>query len=99
MKYLMLISLFALSMILNCAAAPVSLSGDSGKSILMQVSSVNITGQITKASQGDLWSWGKTPMNYEINSGKPIEMSSEDEDNIWLNSVNGIIPVNISMYQ
>ena len=69
------------------------------KLFLMQVASVNITDQTTKASQGDLWNWGKIPMNYEIDkSGKPIEEASADEDNTWLEAISSYIPLNTSEY-
>jgi len=49
----------------------------------------DVTDQMTKASQGDLWNWGKIPMNYEIDkSGKPIEEASTDDDNTWLEAIN-----------
>jgi hypothetical protein len=100
MRKLMLLSLIVLLLALSCmATATVQLGGESGKAILVQVASVNITDQTTKASQGDLWNWGKTPMNYEIDkSGKPIEEASADEDNTWLESISSYIPLNTSEY-
>jgi hypothetical protein len=100
MRRLMLSSLIILLLAWNCmATATVQLGGDSGKAILNQVASVNITDQTTKASQGDLWNWGKIPMNYAIDkSGKPIEEASEDEDNTWLESISSYIPLNTSAY-
>ena len=73
MRKLMLLSLIILLLALNCMAIEtVQLGGDSGKAILTQVASLNVTNQTTKASQGDLRNWGKIPMNYELDkSGKP----------------------------
>ena len=103
MKKLMLSSLIILLLALNCmatATATVQLGGDSGKAILTQIASVNVTDQMTKASQGDLWNWGKIPMNYEIDkSGKPIEEASTDDDNTWLEAINSYIPLNTSEYK
>ena len=101
MKKLMLSSLIILLLALNCmATATVQLGGDSGKAILTQIASVNVTDQMTKASQGDLWNWGKIPMNYEIDkSGKPIEEASTDDDNTWLEAINSYIPINTSEYE
>jgi len=75
MRKLMLLSLIILLLALNCMAIEtLQLGGDSGKALLTQVASLNVTNQTTKASQGDLWNWGKIPMNYEIDkSGKPTE--------------------------
>ncbi|VVB71064.1 Uncharacterised protein [uncultured archaeon] len=99
MRNLMLLSLIVLSLAMNCmAAAPIHLGGESGKAVLMQVASVNVTSQVAKASQGDLWNWGKTPMNYDINSGKPKEQTSYDEYDIWLGAMNKYIPLNVSLY-
>ena len=101
MRKLMLSSLIILLLALNCmATATVQLGGDSGKAILTQIASVNVTDQKTKASQGDLWNWGKIPMNYEIDkSGKPIEEASTDDDNTWLEAINSYIPLNTSEYK
>jgi hypothetical protein len=48
----------------------------------------SVTNEVTKATAGDLWSWGKIPMNYALNqSGKLLEFASgPDEDNLWLDS-------------
>ena len=96
----MLSSLIILLLALNCmATATVQLGGDSGKAILTQVASVNVTDQTTKASHGDLWNWGKIPMNYAINkSGKLIESPSIDDDNTWLEAISSYIPLNTSEY-
>jgi len=98
MRKLMLLSLIILLLALNCMAIEtVQLGGDSGKAILTQVASLNVTNQTTKASQGDLWNWGKIPMKYEIDaSGKPIEEASTDDDNIWLEAISSYIPLNTS---
>ena len=98
MRKLMLLSLIILLLALNCMAIEtVQLGGDSGKAILTQVASLNVTNQTTKASQGDLWNWGKIPMNYEIDkSGKPIEEASTDDDNLWLEAISSYIPLNTS---
>jgi hypothetical protein len=100
MRRMMLSSLIILLLALNCmATATVQLGGDSGKAILKQVASVNITDQTTKASQGDLWNWGKIPMNYALDkSGKPIEEASDDEDNTWLEAINSYMPLNTSEF-
>jgi len=100
MKKLMLSSLIILLLALNCmATATMQLGGDSGKAILMQVASVNVTNQITKASQGDLWNWGKIPMNYALNeSGELTEQPSIDDDNTWLEAISSYIPLNTSEY-
>jgi hypothetical protein len=95
MRDILLLSLIVLSLALNCTATqPVPLGGSSGKAILTQVAFVNVTNQVTKASQGDLWNWGKTPMNYEINSGKPKELAAYDDYDIWIGAMNSYVPLN-----
>ncbi len=101
MRNLIIFCLIVLLLALNCeAAAPVQLSGIGGQTILARLASTNITTQITKASAGDLWNWGKIPMNYALDgSGKMIELPSADEDNIWLGArSNEIKELNTSEY-
>lgn len=101
MRNLTLLSLMVLWSALNCGATePLQLGGDGGRVILMQIASVNLTSQITNASQGDLWNWGKIPMNYAISrSGKIFETTSADEDNIWLGAISSSMPLNMSEYE
>jgi hypothetical protein len=68
------------------AAAPLPLTGMSGKAILAELASTNMTNEITRANAGDLWSWGKIPSNYALNqSGELLEISPDPaEDNLWL---------------
>lgn len=101
MRNLIIFCLIVLLLALNCeAAAPVKLSGIGGQTILAQLASTNITTQITKASAGDLWNWGKIPMNYALDgSGKMTELLGADEDNMWLEArLNEIKELNTSEY-
>lgn len=87
MRNVMLFGLIFLLLALNSGAiAPLKLSGIGGQTILAKVASTNITTEVAKASAGDLWNWGKIPMNYELNeSGRLHEATSgPDEDNAWL---------------
>jgi len=85
-----IISLLVLLLLaLNCeATAPVQLSGTGGQTILAQVANMNITTQVTKASVGELWSWGDLPMNKVLDkTGKILDIASDygsDDGNVWL---------------
>ena len=87
------------------AATPLSLTGSSGKAILTQIASTNITDDVANATTESLWRWGQVPMNYELNqSGKLSDISGWDdttggEDNEWLASkISELGRLNISEY-
>ncbi len=89
MRKLMILLPALMLISLNCEAAePVQLSGIGGQTILAQVASTNITTQVTKASAGELWSWGDLPMNKVLDkTGKLLDVASDfgsDDDNEWL---------------
>jgi hypothetical protein len=74
MKNAMIFGLIFLLLALNCVAAPMQLSGDTGRSILGTIDN-NTTKQTdsNNDSAKDLWSWGKVPVGHSINdsnSGK-----------------------------
>ncbi len=106
MRSFIVFGLIFLLLILNSeAATPLSLTGSSGKTILTQIASTNITDEVTKATADGLWNWGKIPMNYELNqSGKLSDISGWDattggEDNEWLASkISELGKLNISEY-
>jgi hypothetical protein len=101
MRNMMLLSLIVLSLALNCTAtAPMQLGGDSGKTALAQVASLDATNQTTNASQGDLWTWGKKiPVNYALDeSGELFELPWIEEDNVWLGAISSYVPLNSSVY-
>jgi hypothetical protein len=77
MRTLIIFGLIFLLLALNSeATTPLSLTGSSGKAILTQIASTNITNEVTKATAESLWSWGQVPMNYEVNqSGKLSDIS------------------------
>lgn len=93
MRTLIIFGLILLLLTLNSeATTPLSLTGSSGKAILTQITSANITNEVTKATAGSIWSWGQIPMNYAVDqSGKLSDISDwdedvGDEDNSWLES-------------
>jgi hypothetical protein len=52
-------------------AAPLQLSGDSGRDILGSINLTNSTNETNATNETDLWSWGKKPVGHFINaSGK-----------------------------
>jgi len=68
MKSAMTFCLIFLLLALNCVAAPMQLSGDTGRSILGTIDN-NTTNQTSanNDSANDLWSWGKVPVGHSIN--------------------------------
>jgi hypothetical protein len=106
MRTLIIFGLILLILALNSeAATPLVLTGSSGKAILTQIASNNVTNEVTKAIPGNLWNWGQVPMNYEVDqSGKLSDISAwdepaVDEDNLWLESKkNEMEEINLSEY-
>lgn len=106
MRTLIIFGLIFLLLALNSeATTPLSLTGSSGKAILTQIASTNITNEVTKSTAERLWNWGQIPMNYELDqSGKLSDISgwdgtAVDEDNLWLVSKIGELgKLNISEY-
>ncbi len=106
MRIFIIFGLILLLLALNSkAATPLSLTGSDGKAILMQIASANVTNEVTKATSGNLWSWGQVPLNYEVDqSGKLFDISAwdgsaEDEDNLWLEfKKNEMDEINLSEY-
>lgn len=81
--------------ILGCAALPVQLSGNMGRSILEtvaandtinQTESLNATSNATsnetsnETNSGDLWSWGSIPVGHAVNeSGNLVVLPTETD--------------------
>ena len=73
MKNLIVFCVVLLLLALNCLAAPLQLSGGSGRSILGSIDSNNNTNQTNSSNGADLWGWGKLPLGYSLNAtGKLI---------------------------
>ena len=68
-KHLMIFGSIFLLLALNCIAAPLQLSGDAGRAILVTIAN-NSTNQtdLNSQNQTDLWSWGKMPVGHALNS-------------------------------
>ncbi len=73
--------------ILSCAALPVQLSGNMGRSILETVAAndtINQTESLNETSNettsGDLWSWGSIPVGHAVNeSGDLVVLPTETD--------------------
>jgi len=73
MKNLIVFCVVFLLLALNCFAAPLQLSGGTGRSILGTIDSNNSTNQTNSSNGADLWGWGKLPLGYSMNAtGKLI---------------------------
>jgi hypothetical protein len=93
LRNLVLLSLALSFLAIDCTASdPVQLGGSSGQAMLTQVASVNVTGELSKASPTDLWNWGKTPYNYALNEkGKLYELPTIDDENLWIGAVSSVL--------
>ena len=73
MKDLIVFCVVFLLLAVNCFAAPLQLSGGTGRSILGTIDSNNSTNQTNSSNEADLWGWGKLPLGYSMNAtGKLI---------------------------
>ena len=73
MKNSIVFCVVLLLLALDCFAAPLQLSGGTGRSILGSIDSNNSTNQTNSSNGADLWGWGKLPLGYSMNAtGKLI---------------------------
>ncbi len=68
MKDLIVFCVVFLLLAVNCFAAPLQLSGGTGRSILGTIDSNNSTNQTNSSNGADLWGWGKLPLGYSLNA-------------------------------
>jgi hypothetical protein len=83
MKNAIIFGLIFLLLALNCVAAPLQLSGDTGRSILGTIDNNNTTNQTNANNESakDLWSWGKVPVGHSINeSGGELNVNPMVDD-------------------
>ncbi len=87
MKSSILFGIILLASIMICAAMPMQLSGENGKSILENIVNItlnqtlnqtlnhtlNQTNTSNASEQESLWSWGKVPVGHTINASGEIE--------------------------
>ena len=91
MKNLIVFCVIFLLLALNCFAAPLQLSGGTGRSILGTIDSNNSTNQTNSSNGADLWGWGKLPLGYSMNAtGKLIANPVND---------NGLVTVSLPSLQ
>jgi len=78
-KSIILILIFVLLACLSLAA-PLQLSGNSGRAILGTINLTNSTNETNTTNETELWSWGKLPVGHFINvSGKLAANPLNDE--------------------
>jgi hypothetical protein len=78
-KSIILVLIFIL---LSCIslAAPLQLSGDSGRAILGAINQTNSSNETYTTNETELWSWGKLPVGHFINaSGKLVANPLNDD--------------------
>ena len=87
MKNFIVFGVVLLLLALDCFAAPLQLSGGTGRSILGSIDSNNSTNQTNSSNGADLWGWGKLPLGYSMNAtGKLIANPVND---------NGLVTVSL----
>lgn len=80
MNKLIILVLIFVSLACSSFAAPLQLSGNSGRAILDTINLTNSTNAINTTNETELWSWGKLPVGHFINaSGKLAAHPLDDE--------------------
>jgi hypothetical protein len=71
-------------MLLACSsfAAPLQLSGDSGRAILGTIDLNNSTNMANSTNETQLWSWGKLPVGHFINASGKLEANPINTDSL-----------------
>ncbi len=89
MKTLLICVLVVLLLALGSnAVEPVQLSGASGQTILAQIAGPSQTTNTT--AMPGLWTWGKTPMGYALNSSGqliPVQQLLDNDYGGWVPSI------------
>lgn len=78
---IMLVLIFVL---LACSslAAPLQLSGNSGRDILCAINLTNSTNTANTTNETELWSWGKLPLGHYINASGKLASNLIDDDGL-----------------
>jgi len=78
---IMLVLIFVL---LGCSslAAPLQLSGDSGRAILGTINLTNSTNMTNSTNETELWSWGKLPLGHYINASGKLAANPINDDGL-----------------
>ena len=77
LKNSIIFGLIFLLLALNCFAAPLQLSGDTGRSLLG-----TIANNTTNETAGGLWSWGKAPVGHSINASGELVTNPTGDDGL-----------------
>jgi hypothetical protein len=79
-----LIILILVFLLLACIsyAAPLQLSGNSGRSILGTINVSNSSNETNTLNETDLWSWGKLPVGHFINDSGKLAARPIDDDGL-----------------
>jgi len=83
LKNSIIFGLIFLLLALNCFAAPLQLSGDTGRSILGTIAN-NTTHQTNYSNEaaGGLWSWGMVPVGHSINASGELVTNPTGDDGL-----------------
>ncbi len=77
-------TLVLISFLLACTslAAPLQLSGDSGKAILGAINLTNSTNETNITDETELWDWGKLPLGYSLNASGKLAANPVNDDGL-----------------
>ncbi len=63
-------------------AAPLQLSGNSGRTILGTINLTNSTNETNITDETDLWGWGKLPLGHYINASGKLAANPINDDSL-----------------
>lgn len=82
--------------ILSCAALPLQLGGDIGRSILENIAANKTTNQtesFNETTPGDLWSWGSIPVGHALNeSGRLVVLPTATDPSVIVPPARNSVP-------
>ena len=82
MKNSIMLALIFLLLACSSFAAPLQLSGDSGRAILGTIDLNNSTNETNPINETELWSWGKLPMGHFINASGKLAANPINDDGL-----------------
>ncbi|MHB8117725.1 MAG: hypothetical protein ACYDHX_03200 [Methanothrix sp.] len=82
MKNSIMLALIFLLLACSSFAAPLQLSGASGRAILGTIDLNNSTNETNPINETQLWSWGKLPLGHFINTSGKLAANPINDDGL-----------------
>jgi len=82
MKNTIILSLIFLFLACSSFAAPLQLSGGTGRAILGTIDLNNSTNMTNSTNETELWSWGKLPVGHFINASGKLAANPINDDGL-----------------